>query len=132
MNSEAAHLSSMHWQHDLLSSIEVGIVVIDKSYRVEVWNQFMENHSNLRPSQIMGKPLFEFFPEIDKSWFKRKCEPVFNMGTPAFIIWEQRPNVFKFETSRPITSTSDVMYQNVTIFPLASVNGKTERIWSTI
>lgn len=128
MNSEAAQLSNMHWQDDLLSSIEVGIVVIDKSYRVEVWNQFMENHSNVRPSQITGKPLFEFFPEIDQSWFKRKCEPVFSMGTPAFIIWEQRPNVFQFETSRPITSTSDVMYQNVTIFPLASVNGKTERI----
>ncbi|MEQ3653406.1 MAG: sensor domain-containing diguanylate cyclase [Glaciecola sp.] len=128
MSNIAAEMANMHWQHDLLSSIEVGIVVLDKDYNVEVWNQFMENHSDVRPSQIAGKNVFKFFPEVDEQWFKRKCEPVFTMGTPAFIIWEQRPYVFKFGTSRPITSTSDVMYQNVTIFPLASTSGKTDRI----
>jgi len=128
MPNQAAELASMHWQQDLLSSIEVGIVVIDKDYKVEVWNQFMENHSEIRPSQIAGNELFAHFPEVDELWFKRKCDPVFNMGTPAFIIWEQRPYVFKFGTSRPITSTSDFMYQNVTIFPLVSTSGSTERI----
>jgi diguanylate cyclase (GGDEF)-like protein len=88
----------------------------------------MENHSGVRPSQICGKNLFTFFPEIDEAWFKRKCAPVFTMGSPAFIIWEQRPFVFKFGTSRPITSTSDNMYQNVTIFPLASTTGEIDRI----
>ncbi|MFQ3248664.1 diguanylate cyclase [Glaciecola sp.] len=128
MNSAIDELAELHWQQDLLGSIEVGIAVIEKDFTVAVWNQFMENHSSVRPSQICGKNLFEHFPEIDEAWFKRKCEPVFNMMSPAFIIWEQRPYVFKFGTSRPITSTSDYMYQNVTIFPLASMTGKTERI----
>ena len=35
-------LISMHWQQDLLSSVEVGIVVMDKDFTIEVWNQFME------------------------------------------------------------------------------------------
>jgi diguanylate cyclase (GGDEF)-like protein len=128
MNKDIQELSELHWQQDLLGSIEVGIVVLEKDFSVAVWNQFMENHSSVRPSQIIGKNLFSLFPEIDETWFKRKCDPVFNMGSPAFIIWEQRPYVFKFGTSRPITSASDYMYQNVTIFPLASITGETQRI----
>lgn len=128
MSNVIAELSELHWQQDLLGSIEVGIVVVERDFTVAVWNQFMENHSSVRPSQICGQNLFSLFPEIDETWFKRKCDPVFNMRSPAFIIWEQRPYVFKFGTSRPITSTSDYMYQNVTIFPLASSSGKTDRI----
>jgi diguanylate cyclase (GGDEF)-like protein len=128
LTEELAELAELYWQQDLLGSIEVGIVVIEKDFSVAVWNQFMENHSGILPSQICGQNLFELFPEIDKAWFTRKCDPVFNMNSPAFIIWEQRSYVFKFGTSRPITSTSDFMYQNVTIFPLASTTGKTERI----
>jgi diguanylate cyclase (GGDEF)-like protein len=128
MSNAIEELAAMHWQQDLLGSIEVGIAVIEKDFTVAVWNQFMENHSSIRPSQICGENLFKLFPEIDETWFKRKCDPVFNMNSPAFIIWEQRPYVFKFGTSRPITSASDFMYQNVTIFPLASMTGQTERI----
>jgi diguanylate cyclase len=128
MSNDLAELAELYWQQDLLGSIEVGIVVIEKDFTVAVWNQFMENHSSVRPSQICGKNLFSLFPEIDEVWFKRKCEPVFNMGSPAFIIWEQRPYVFKFGTSRPITSSSDHMYQNVTIFPLASISGGVNRV----
>ena len=51
MNTDVMEeLSRQHWLHDLLSSLEVGIVVLDRDFNVEVWNQFMENHSNLRPS----------------------------------------------------------------------------------
>ncbi|MDG6099317.1 diguanylate cyclase [Alteromonas sp. ZYF713] len=121
-------LSRQHWLHDLLSSLEVGIVVLDRDFKVEVWNQFMENHSNLRPSQIVGKSLFEHFPEIEQDWLMLKAEPVFNLKSPVFLIWEQRPYLFKFGCNRPITSELDVMYQNVTLFPLSSLTGQVERM----
>lgn len=121
-------LAEMHWKHDLLGSIEIGIVVLDRSFNVLVWNQFMENHSNIVPSQIRGKPLFEFFPEIDQSWFKVKTDPVYRLKSPAFIIWEQRPYLFKFGPNRPITSSSEFMYQNITLFPLASLSGEVEQL----
>lgn len=118
----------MHWQVDLLGSIEVGLTVLDRDFKVQVWNQFMENHSGILPSRIRARSLFEFFPEIDRDWFRAKAEPVFNLRSPAFIIWEQRPFLFKFDTNRPITSASDFMYQNVTLFPLASLKGEVEQI----
>lgn len=129
MNTDVMEeLSRQHWLHDLLSSVEVGIVVLDRDFNVEVWNQFMENHSNLRPSQIVGGTLFQHFPEIEPDWLMLKAEPVFNLKSPVFMIWEQRPYLFKFGCNRPITSELDVMYQNVTLFPLSSLSGKVERM----
>ncbi len=121
-------IMQMHWQHDLLSSIEVGIVVMDKDFRIEVWNQFMENHADLRPSEVMSKSLFSMFPEIEESWLRSKAEPVFNLKTPVFIIWEQRPYLFQFGTNRPITSDAIYMFQNVTMFPLSSPTGEVSKL----
>ena len=121
-------LADIHWQQDLLGSIEVGIVVIDKAFNVQAWNQFMENHSNLLPSQVMGKSLFTSFPDIDEAWLTAKAEPVFNLNTPVFLIWEQRPYLFRFSSNRPVTSASSVMYQNVTMFPLVSSTGEIDRL----
>jgi diguanylate cyclase (GGDEF)-like protein len=121
-------LAEMHWKHDLLGSIEVGIVVLDKEFNVQVWNQFMENHSSIVPGMIQGKNVFEFFPEIDEQWFTRKAAPAFSLKCPVFIIWEQRPYLFHFDSNRPITSQANHMYQNITIFPLASLTGKVEQV----
>jgi diguanylate cyclase (GGDEF)-like protein len=121
-------LAEMHWKHDLLGSIEVGIVVLDKKFNVQVWNQFMENHSSIVPGIIQDKNLFEFFPEIDKKWFTRKAAPAFSLKSPVFIIWEQRPYLFKFDCNRPITAQATQMYQNITIFPLASLTGQVEQV----
>ncbi|MFT2089827.1 diguanylate cyclase [Paraglaciecola sp. 2405UD69-4] len=121
-------LAEMHWKHDLLGSIEVGIVVLDRNYNVKVWNQFMENHSSIVPGMIQDKSLFEFFPEIDERWFTRKAQPAFTLKSPVFIIWEQRPYLFRFDCNRPITSQSEYMFQNITIFPLASLTGQVEQI----
>lgn len=121
-------LGRMHWQNDLLSSIEVGIVVLDREFRIEVWNQFMENHADKLPSEVMGKSLFSLFPEIEEQWLRSKAEPVFNLKTPVFIIWEQRPYLFKFASSRPITSDASHMFQNVTMFPLLSPDSTIQRL----
>lgn len=128
MSNLTSDIAEMHWQHDLLGSIEVGLAVLDRDYNVLVWNQFMENHSGILPNTIRDKCLFSYFPEIDRDWFKQKSDPVFDLQSPAFIIWEQRPFLFKFESSRPITSASDFMYQNITLFPLASLSEKVEQI----
>lgn len=121
-------LVEMHWKHDLLGSIEVGIVVLNKDFEVQVWNQFMENHSSIVPGMIQDKCLFDFFPEIDKTWFTRKAEPAFSLKSPVFVIWEQRPYLFHFDCNRPITSQAEHMFQNITIFPLASLTGSVEQI----
>lgn len=121
-------INELHWLLDIVQSIDVGVVVTDRDYRVEVWNSFMENHSGRSSSEVAHKTLFDLFPEIDRAWFTHKVETAVMLGTRAFTIWEQRPNLVRFKSYQPITGLADEMYQNVTILPLRSTNGATDHV----
>ncbi|MBP76956.1 MAG: diguanylate cyclase [Pseudomonadales bacterium] len=121
-------INELHWLLDIVQSIDVGVVVLDRDYNVEVWNSFMENHSGVSAEQASRHSLFELFPEIDQSWFTHKVETAVMLGTRAFTIWEQRPNLVHFKSYQPITGLADEMYQNVTILPLRSATGKTDHV----
>lgn len=119
-------IAEFHWMMDMLQVVDVGIVVLDRDYRVRVWNAFMESHSSMLPSEVQEKVLFELFKELDEDWFRNKCRPVFDFRGRAFITWEQRPYLFKFPNYRPITGTEDFMYQNITLSPLTNTVGQVD------
>ncbi|PIE43420.1 MAG: diguanylate cyclase [Gammaproteobacteria bacterium] len=112
----------------MLQTIDVGLIVLDQDYTIQVWNSFMENHSGMRPDQVKDKDLFSVFPGIDKEWLTQKTRAVFMLKNRAFTTWEQRPYLMKFFNYRPITGTADFMYQNITISPLISVDGEVRHI----
>ncbi len=124
MALETEQINELHWLMEMLHTIDVGLVVLDRQYNVQIWNGFMENHSGLLPREVKGKRLFDLFDEIPKEWFIRKSESVFMLKNKAFTIWEQRPYLFKFQNYRPITGTADYMYQNTTFIPLMSSTGE--------
>ncbi|KKO47397.1 diguanylate cyclase [Arsukibacterium ikkense] len=117
-------VSEIHWLMDMFQTVDVGLVVLNSDYRIQVWNGFMESHSGLTPRQVRERYLFDLFPEIDEQWLRRKCDPVILLKNRAFTIWEQRPYIFKFKNYRPITGSAEYMYQNSTIFPLTDTRGQ--------
>lgn len=123
MHDTNAMLSSVNSLQGVLGALEIGVLVVDREFNVEVWNQFLENHSQVPANKIIGTSLFDHFKDIQPAWLKRKCNPVFALSTPVFMIWEQRPYLFKFEASRPVTSDADFMYQNITITPMLDEKG---------
>lgn len=128
MEQQPNILEEFHWLMDVLQSIDVGLVVLNDNYEVELWNSFMQNHSALMPSDAMGKNLFTLFPELPEDWFRRKVESVFLLRNAAFTTWEQRPYLFRFKNYRPITGTAPYMYQNCTIVPLIGMDGEVKNI----
>ena len=124
MSQAQVDVSEMHWLMDMFQTVDVGLVVLNCDYRIQVWNGFMENHSGLTPRQVRDRYLFDLFSEIDEDWLRRKCDPVMLLKNRAFTIWEQRPYIFKFRNYRPITGSAEYMYQNSTIFPLTDTRGK--------
>ena len=128
MSPDALQINESHWLLAMLHDIDVGLVVLDRDYNIQIWNGFMENHSGLLPSEVKNKNILSLFPEIPQNWFKRKAESVFLLKNKAFTIWEQRPYVFKFKNYRPITGTANFMYQNSTFIPLFSINGEVNQL----
>ncbi len=121
-------LKDFHWMMDVLQFIDVGLVILDKKFNIQLWNAFMQNHSALAPSDVLGENLFKTFPELPEAWFRRKANSVFSLRNSAFTTWEQRPYLFRFQSYRPITSIADYMYQNSTIIPLKDTNGEVQHI----
>ncbi|MBA6389171.1 diguanylate cyclase [Colwellia sp. BRX10-3] len=128
MSVQTEELNELHWMMEMLHTIDVGLVVLDRDYNIQIWNGFMENHSGLLPREVKGKLLFELFDEIPEDWFRRKAESVILLKNKAFTIWEQRSYVFKFNNYRPITGTADFMYQNTTFIPLMSTTGQVSHV----
>lgn len=118
----------VHWQMDILQNIDVGLVVMDENYIVNVWNSFMQNHSGKAAENVLGKSLFAVFPELPEPWFRHKAQSVFVLQNTAFTTWEQRPYVFRFPHYRPITGTAEHMYQNSSIIPLLDTKGAVKHI----
>ncbi|AXQ98362.1 diguanylate cyclase [Pseudoalteromonas piscicida] len=116
-------MNEIHWLMDMFNTVDVGLVVLDRDYKVCIWNGFMENHSGLLPSAVKDKDIFDLFPSIDEQWFRSKAEPVFVLKNRSFTIWEQQPYIFRFKNYRPITGKADYMYQNATFIPLTTVTG---------
>lgn len=125
---EKGALEEFHWLLAIVQSIDVGIIVIDRAYHVEVWNGFIENHSGRRPEDVLGQSLFELFPEIEHHWFMHKVESVALLGIPAFTIWEQRPYLVRFKSYQPITGREEFMYQNTSLMPLKDSHGEVAHI----
>lgn len=121
-------LKDVHWQMDILQNIDVGLVVMNPDYTIEVWNSFMQNHSGKTPEEVLNKSLFAVFPELSEQWFRHKSQSVFVLQNTTFTTWEQRPYLFRFPHYRPITGTAEHMYQNSTIIPLADTKGEVSHI----
>lgn len=128
MDAASIDIRELHWLMDMLQTIDVGLIVLDRDYRVRIWNGFMENHSGRSANDVIGDNLFERFPAIHEPWFRRKIDSVLLLASRSFTTWEQRPYLLRFKNYRPITGTAEFMYQNITIIPLASADGMVNHV----
>lgn len=118
-------MRELHWLMNLLTHMDVGIVVFDLKGKVRLWNSFMENHSGISSTEIQEQDsLFDFYPVFQEPLIKHKLETALILDIEVFINWEQLPHLFDFSASRPITSSASKMFQNVTINSLKDASGQ--------
>jgi diguanylate cyclase (GGDEF)-like protein len=102
----------------LVDRINVGIVTVSREGTVLQWNRFLHAHTRLAPEEIVGRNLYERFPELPRPWLERKLQSVFLLKTFAFSSWKQRPFLFRFDDHRPLTSGAEPMRQDCAFIPL--------------
>ena len=81
MSQQLDDILEFHWMMDMLQTVDVGIVVLNRQFKIQVWNGFMESHSGMLPSDVRDKSLFDLFPTIKEDWFTQKSKPVFDLKT---------------------------------------------------
>ena len=104
----------------LVGKLPVGICIVNEEYEVVFLNDFFIDRmqTNLR-NDYEGKNVTDIFPEQAK-FLRRRIKSVFVLQHPSFSYWEQRPHIFPFKSSRPITGEETQMFQNMEIVPLSS------------
>ena len=128
MDTGRFDLREMHWMMDMFQSIDVGIIVLDCDYRVQVWNSFMQNHTGRAAPDAVGHVVFDLLPNVPERWLRRKLESVLMLNGRAFVTWEQRPYLFPCRNTRPVSGLAEFMHQNVTFVPLTSADGSTSHV----
>ncbi|PJF38575.1 MAG: diguanylate cyclase, partial [Phototrophicales bacterium] len=85
----------------IVDRINVGVFIVNENHEVQLWNKFMATNSGLNAGDVVGKNLFEVFPDLPQRWLARKLKSVFMLKNFSFISWEQRPYLFQFNHNRP-------------------------------
>lgn len=109
-----------------------GIVVIDRRFNVMLWNRFMELNSNIRAESVLGKNLFDAFPELNRNWLEKKIRSCLILKSASFSSWEQRPYLFRFNSSAITPGEAELMYQDAAIFPVHNHEGEVQGACITI
>ena len=101
----------------LLDKLPVGICLVNEAYEIVYLNAFFLDRMSVElRGDALGKPLADVFPEQIK-FLKRRIKSVFVLKHPSFSYWEQRPHIFPFKSSRPITGEETQMVQNMEVVP---------------
>jgi len=108
-------------QHNLfehvVTQLSIGACIVDPELNIVFWNHFFADRLQLQSADVQGKSILELFPE-QAAFLKRKLQSVFVLKNASYSYWEQRPVVFQFKSSRPITGEECQMFQNVEIYPI--------------
>lgn len=112
----------------ITDSLSIGILVVNRARKIVIWNKFMETYSKVKAKDVLGKSLYDCFPELPKTWVERKLKSVFLLKSHSFTSWQQRPYLFRFPHNRPITGEVDFMYQDCAFVPINLKNEEADCI----
>jgi two-component system NtrC family sensor kinase len=122
MNEAGALISA------IVQQMNVGLLVVDADMRICHWNRFLEIHSGYSAGTLVGRPLFDSFPDLNRPWLERKLRAVLMLRNFSFTSWRERPYLFKFALVRPATGGSDVMRQDCTFIALRDRDGSVKHV----
>ena len=109
----------------IYNSVDLGLIIINEDNKIESWNSFMTHYSMLLESEVVGRDLFNLFPDLPKVWLLLKFKGVRQLQNPSKVSWEQRPTLFKF-------ANSETMMQNCSFIPIPNTETGENLILITI
>ncbi|NTV50451.1 MAG: GGDEF domain-containing protein [Geobacteraceae bacterium] len=104
----------------VFDTVNFGLVVLDRDIKIQYWNRWMAMHSGLPSEQIIGEPLFDFFPHLNTPGFNKNCKAVLSFGNFAFFSQKLHRFLFPFKPDSSFGYRFDLMQQSCTMGPLRS------------
>lgn len=113
----------------IFDTVNFGLVVLDRDVKIQYWNRWMSMHSGITSKQIIGEPLFDFFPHLNTPGFNKNCKAVLSFGNFAFFSQKLHRFLFPFKPDSSFGYRFDQMQQSCTMGPLRSDNNSISGIF---
>lgn len=129
-NTSQEYMSShtMFDQAQIFDIINQGLLVLDRELRIVFWNAWMEEHSRLTREEVVGHPLRDFFPELDKKAFFWKVNSVFKLGHFSFFAQNVHSYIFPFKSEKYLDFHHEYMQQSVSLAPIRDQEGRISHV----
>jgi diguanylate cyclase (GGDEF)-like protein len=116
----------------IIQSLNLGIIILDRDLRIVFWNRWMEEHSRMRSPDVVGRGIMELFPGLKNKGFQWKSQNVFKLGNYAFFSQQLHSHLVPLPLSRYLSSEFEQMQQNAALSPLRNDDGEVQYLCVTI
>lgn len=116
----------------ILESINIGIVIIDKNFTITEWNSWMSAHSGRQKEDVLWKNIYEIYPELNRNCFNRGCKTVFTFGNLVFLSSKLHKYLFPFKLQGSYSSLFEHMQQSCYLIPIRNEKGEIEGLMINI
>lgn len=113
----------MQWPTWVADSIQMGLVVVDLDGRVSLFNRWMADSSGLPSAQVIGKNLFEIFPELALGRVGLALNACLRSGLPAVLSNSLNPTPFPLYSDAQQRALGVRRQQSVRIMRAPTQNG---------
>jgi diguanylate cyclase (GGDEF)-like protein len=107
----------------IFGSIDLGLIVLDRDLIARGWNRWMELHSGISSSEIIGSPILELYPNFGEPKYKRLFRSVLSFG--SYACFSQKLHQYLIPLKNPHSSVVQMpfMQQSCSANPLRDEHG---------
>ena len=107
----------------IIETIDIGLVVLDRDMTVLAWNRWLEIHSGIAAKDIIGSSILNHYPNLSQTKYTRLIRSVINFGN--FAYFSQKLHKYLIPLKNPHSSADYLPYmqQQCTATPLRNPEG---------
>jgi diguanylate cyclase (GGDEF)-like protein len=102
----------------VLGAVSLGAAVLDNERRVVLWNQWMARHSGLDADAVLGRPLFEVFPELRQKRVESAVLHALRDNFPSLLSQTLNKAPFPLFQNAAARARDERMQQAVAVTPI--------------
>ncbi len=76
---------------DVLDNIPHGIFVLDEDYSIVLWNKALAEWTGKAAAEVVGKSLYDFFPQLSERRYRSRMDLVLDGGPPCYFSPQLHP-----------------------------------------
>jgi len=103
----------------VFGAIDLGAIVLDSEHRVVLWNTWMTRHAQIPADAVLGRNLFELFPELRGKRVEAAITQALGNNFPSLLSQTLNKSPFPLYSNAAAAARAERMQQALAVTPLA-------------